>query len=779
MFINFKYIKRNAGLLLTLLLSLFFLCYYYGPVLISPNSYLCSIHGDGLKNYYTFVYHVKHDLSLNHFSGMLYPFGDLHLFSDGHSVLAWPLQLLSRWWPGIADYSVGILNSLILWSCLITSVLLYQILRHYKLPQLYSACFAVALMIMAPQWDRIYGHFSLAYSFFIPFVWYLMLKYNENGKSKYTWGLSLFLLVLYFLHPYLGVISTLFILVHQGFVYLFKKELRTPKFIFTTLFSSVIGLVIFQVYVIVLDQEIDRPLNKFLYGKYFAEFQSVFFPHFEPFGSHVRDLLRIKNQTWEAWSYIGMFSLLTLVVALIRTLVLMIKRRFKITVNEPTVLAFWSGSLILLIAIGVPFKYTGDAILDLVHPIRQIRVMSRFSWVFFFVTGVFSASYVYRLIVRQNSKYQKVLLSSVMILLAGLTIVESFQLHQKAELIVNSPNLFQVDRLDADLQSAIAEVDPTEFQAMLSLPFFEIGTERLSSYIKNRAAFNNSLVLSYHLGLPLINSCMSRTSESKAEMVMELLNELYEPSKLLEVVDKDKPVLVYQDKKDTSYSDELIVSKLPASFHSAVTFELKKIIPREMLKNEQQVITAAYLEGKDSLFRRGNTFCTDANALVYFQPFDSLGNDSTLYFTGQKSLKSKHNGFTQLWEVPAGKLQADIEYFISFWYFSKPGTAASTIFFIEEQSNEGQYEWTNVADTRYGLKTIGDWTYLKLPFTPKYANSKHKFILHSECRLDPDLLVDQLLIWEKSTTVYMEYDGKLFKNNYPVSSLNDIYREKD
>ena len=50
--------------------------------------------GDGLKNYYTFAYQLIHEKGV-HFSGFLYPWGDLTFFTDSQYSLVFSLQLLS------------------------------------------------------------------------------------------------------------------------------------------------------------------------------------------------------------------------------------------------------------------------------------------------------------------------------------------------------------------------------------------------------------------------------------------------------------------------------------------------------------------------------------------------------------------------------------------------------------------------------------------------------------------------------------------------------------
>ena len=60
--------------IITLLFSIIILCIFYTDVLINPNAYLFSASGDGIKNYYTSHYFVKHGELSFHTQGLNYPY---------------------------------------------------------------------------------------------------------------------------------------------------------------------------------------------------------------------------------------------------------------------------------------------------------------------------------------------------------------------------------------------------------------------------------------------------------------------------------------------------------------------------------------------------------------------------------------------------------------------------------------------------------------------------------------------------------------------------------
>ncbi|MFT4757242.1 MAG: hypothetical protein ACI91R_001895, partial [Vicingaceae bacterium] len=57
----------------------FVLC-FYSDAFFSPNSYLFSNSNDGIKNYYTYAYHIKNNKSVTNFEGLNYPYGESFLY---------------------------------------------------------------------------------------------------------------------------------------------------------------------------------------------------------------------------------------------------------------------------------------------------------------------------------------------------------------------------------------------------------------------------------------------------------------------------------------------------------------------------------------------------------------------------------------------------------------------------------------------------------------------------------------------------------------------------
>src|SRR6478752_5259727 len=83
--------------------SLILYCLYLFPIFLNLNSTLSSITLDSIKNYYTFVYNIRHDSFNFEFNGMNYPFGEHVVYTDCQPLLGFILKLI----PPLYPYSIG------------------------------------------------------------------------------------------------------------------------------------------------------------------------------------------------------------------------------------------------------------------------------------------------------------------------------------------------------------------------------------------------------------------------------------------------------------------------------------------------------------------------------------------------------------------------------------------------------------------------------------------------------------------------------------------------
>ncbi len=237
--------SQKTSIFITSILSLIITVAFYSKAVFTPNKYLFNSSGDGLKNYYTYAYLIKNDTSFVNSKCVNYPFGEHISYLDCQPAIAIPLKVISNFFPGIANYSIGILNFLLVISIVITSVFLFLILKEYKVSNFFSIFSSIAITFLSPQFYRLSGHYGLFYTFAIPLIWLLIIKNYKTLKTKYSIFITIVLIIIFYLHAYLGIIVALFALFSYFFLLIFYKEYRSVKFIINVFIQIFIPIFLF------------------------------------------------------------------------------------------------------------------------------------------------------------------------------------------------------------------------------------------------------------------------------------------------------------------------------------------------------------------------------------------------------------------------------------------------------------------------------------------------------------------------------------------------------
>ncbi|MEO1714509.1 MAG: hypothetical protein AAFU60_14345, partial [Bacteroidota bacterium] len=378
-------------------LGLIVLFYFYGAILVQPNHYLFSIGGDGIKNYFTYAWHIQHDSSFIDFEGMNYPYGEHYLYTDCHPALANVLKEISAIFPGLPNVSIGILNVLMLSSIFLTMLVLFFLLVEFEVGAWYNVFFSLAIGGLAPQLFRIDSHLALSYSVAIPLSWLLILRAMRNPKAWRIGILFLNNVFWLFTHAYLGMIIIAFLFAFWGIRIVQDKE-RKSNF----RWHSALGLAIlvpvafFYGYVSMTDRHVGRTDNPSGFFLYNAELDDVLVPP----GPPLRPLLnqisgnQIKLE-WEAAGYIGAVNALVLLFLLGVFLYGWFNGRVRRSFLSLYQDEFLTGSLaaafvVLLFAFAFPFKQI-PGLIDWFPVFKQFRATGRFVWPFYFVFPVFVA----------------------------------------------------------------------------------------------------------------------------------------------------------------------------------------------------------------------------------------------------------------------------------------------------------------------------------------------------------------------------------------------------
>ncbi len=767
---------KFKGEITTALLSLVFIIGFYSDNVFHPNRYLFSTEGDGMKNYYVYLSHITKDSTYNQFEGLNYPYGEIVIYLDGNPAIANALKFLSNFSPIFETHAIGILNGLMLFSLLITALVLYKIFQWYKIDFISASFFALAVTMLAPQIYRMLGHYSMCFSFVVPLVYWLLLKKHDSSFSrKYDLALLFIIFTLFFIHPYLSIISTAFIVVYDLMRWWVNKGNAKGRLL-SLFLSALLPLILFQLYTFIFDGHENRPATPGGFYDITAKINSVFVAHDEYMAHVFKEVFNIAEQPWESWCYIGLFSILILFFSLQFGFFKMLQNKVvklrEVFSKEENILLF-AGFLVLLYSFAFPFTIGFDFILDWIQPIKQIRALARFTWVFYFAVNIFSFVTVYKWISSTGLVKRKVLYITVFVFISLINMSESWIYHWRAAQDINKQmNLFIDPKKDAELVNLIKKAgNPEKYQAMIALPFYHEGAEEYGINFPTHDK-KYSMLLAYHLKLPMVNSALSRTSTVESKNIIQSIGLPYLDKPIAKDIPSKKPLLIIRVKVEVSTEENMLLSRA-TKIGETDKYELYEVTVDQWLANTSAQEIKDFLAQKDSLIRLGSFYVHNAGDLFFFNDFEQDKFSTDLAFHGKRTFKGKKNDYNVFYRgSESGDVVKDQEYTISYWYSTAQENALVNMGIFEEvDKTTGASEWSTY-DTRHSFNTYKDWQLVSQDYKLKNPNASLNVLTKTYSSEDPYFYVDAFMIQKKNTVVYRVKEGVLYKNNFPLGKIS-------
>ena len=728
----------------------------YSAILKAPSEHLFTPSGDGLKSYYTFLYHIKHDASYADFSGMNYPYGDLFQFTDGNLPLANTLKFLGIPSPernAIAIYNLSLIFSLPIGMLLLSLVFLNLGIEGWK-----NVLFSFVIMFMNPQLMRMASHLTLAYSWVIPAYILFYKRFREtNHFLRYSILFSLLGFVLLWVHPYLAVIPTGMILIALGTEYLFSlwkgKEKSRIGMAFLVCLAP---LLVYSMLVGFMDTASGRSTRPFGFFEYRAELETVFAPHSGPLFKLMQGTFHwagapLPMQTWEGFAYIGLAVICILIFAVVQLL-----RRKGAVPPFSISLLIGASILLLFFSFCLPFRFGHlfNSVSNNLDFIRQFRAVGRFAWPFYFVTCIFAFYYLH-----QATSRNRLFVIRVLPLIAALVMfIESVDENINVrDAISKSPNIF----LEQD-STLTTDIGLEQYQAIMTLPYFLIGPEY---FIKegDEALNGKSMRLSYETGLPLMSSMMSRTPVP----ISLKQTAMYERNLVEKQIAADFPsrsdLLVLADSALCS-ADELEILHMAVqvgSYHGTALYRLSLV---DLFKSEKEELVQRFKtefhSTSDGLYHK------DSAAFVFSTSFEDE-QFSDVVFEGKRSFKGVSNNFTEILRFQAERFQMGTEYEISFWVWGDMNSFPGTLIIIEIDPNTGGEVWGEIKGLLRFDYTRGNWHRISMRFT-RNNTLPFKFEIDRPFYCDEPLYVDQCMVRPAGEEVFQVLNGKIWWNNIPL-----------
>jgi hypothetical protein len=751
--------KKNLyGILVLWAIVLIIVVVVFKPLLVNPNSFLFSKSGEALKSYYNFSYQLKYS-SGEISKGTNFPYGENIQMDNSHPFHLWFFHFINKIVP-VSKHGVALLNLSMLLSLFLALPFIFLLLRRYKMPVWYSVIVSLIILFLSTQLACFKGHLELAYLFFIPMWWYFLLKFRD-GKTTWLWGslvvnsailagfISQWHLVIYFLF----LVGILF-----ADIWINRKKIGNQLVPGINLFlMAVVPVIVVRGALLFNDPFINRPENLFGFFDNNANIFSIFLPFdslIPLISKYGYTLLNIKP---EGHANIGFLPIIVAIV--LGSLILYrfytrknIAQLFPINEFNPFLL---SATLLLLFSMNFPFNCGLGFLLKLFPVLKLFIAPGRIAWAFFYVFTIYAAIIFFNYLEKLKSEGHKkrhIWILTIMLVFWGYDAVAN-TLSNFNKIVNNN------DRLESNGADFMKRFDkmgknPASFQAVLSLPFSNSASDKME-FKRGYDALGEAMKLSYHSGLPIIESLSPRQSIGQSLSAIQLLSDsCIRKTRFNDM--NDKPILLLTMNGSLSENEKWM--KLQAdSLWGDPWLTLSKISPSTIKNSYQNWLSWA--ETKKSTLTGTEILKADTTLnKLYYLNFDN--NNSENAFTGNGTFFKK-KGKIELFneDFPAKGMTGDYE--LSFWLF------------FDKRTNEMPKAILNEID-RYNFPINP----IKLNTSEVY-NICHNWVrINQEVSLKPDMkyqlviegnyiTIDNLLLKPVKSNVYMKFSpDKEMMNNF-------------
>lgn len=768
--------KEKLPLLVLSAIGFVFVFWFYGSILLHPNDIIFSDSGDGIKNYFTYAYHIKNDSTYTNLEGMNYPYGENYLYTDCHPILANGLKLLSKQFPYFQTHSIGILNLLMILSIFITFIIIYHLLVELKLNNWFSVIFSFCITILSPQLFRLSGHLALSYSVAIPLSWYLILKCINNSKKQVCFLLLINITFWMFIHAYLGIIICSFLICLFLTQILSDKDRKHQVSHYLRLGAAIIlPVLLFYVHTLLTDFHAGRTHNPSGFFLYNAELDDILIPPGKPFRPLLDQLTGgIIKLKWEARGYLGMINALFFIALVFIVLFSFFNKKSRalrktIFNNRLLNLSLIAASVVLLFALAIPFKQI-PKLIEIIPLLKQFRATGRFVWPFYFVFTAFAAAFFQNQLITSFKKKRGRLYGGVFIVLfTSITLIEAFYYHKHvSQLISQNPNLFNKELLPEGFTAAIKHIDPNDYQAIISLPFYYYGSESFSRP-RNSHSIRNSLLFSYHSNIPNICANLTRTSIAESKKIIQILSPNYYPKKIEKDFSNRKPFLIIKTGNTFTPYENAIIQK-GETIHKSDQFELMQIRFEDLFSDDTPIAIKDYKKKSQNPIKQNSFYVSKINSVLYYNDFETT--KSIIKFRGQGCYQSIKKGKNLFAEFPPNTFKKDTEYDVSMWMYNGEPDALNLWFrLIVEEYDESKDKWYSTTFFPEQAEVINNnWSLTEGVFRIKNPKNRIYIVSKGKDNSKAALHADDLLIKERNSEVYRidKEDNTLFFNNHKI-----------
>jgi hypothetical protein len=759
---------KTAGLILTALLSLVILSAFYGNLFNKLNRVCFANGGDGMQSYINMDYHIRVDSSYMRCNSMNYPYGEHVFFANNQPLISNTIKFISQNIIDISDYTLGILNFIMLFCLVIAPLILYLILTGVGVGPVISILASLGISYLSPQIDRFGGHFNLCYVCLIPLMIYLVMQFFKKPGFLLTFFIFLTAMAAALTHFYFYGFLAALLLFFYGTYLAGPEQIFSKKYMWAVhLFIQIIlPFLILQAFYIT-DHVTDRPSYPWGFLYYRAYPQSIFLPFNKPYGQFLNHLINTNFIDWEGFAFVGTMAATGTIIFLIRSFRNAFTGHFReigrVTSNTQLNILFWASLLLLLYSFGLPFILGLEWLIDLIGPIRQMRGIARFSWLFYYVMNIVTIFWLWELWKKNIRKHWAVIL-----LILGLSVLfydAYYQVRNRGNNLENNIPALTDRNLTEPENQWIKRHDLLRYQALIPLPYYHVGSENIwidgvcdiapASFI----AIKNSRLPG--MGAMLSRTSISQTVENVALMLGPSSTELH-----MDRFPSEKPFLLMAARCDLLSEHERQMIGRSRWIDSSGKFDLYEMPFRAFQDIADSLATAISGEYNNLPLFTCNGLKSDHSAHDYlFVNYDSLSNSAAMDGKGCFEGMAKNRNIFFTGKLPAG--DSTRSYIISFWINQVRSDlyARSQIFYTEKDSIGNTVNEQSYQAFRQFNAIMGNRALVRIKITAKDPSDKIELAIQNTTLRNKIIQVDDLLIISQGTRVYRHTTDGIWRNN--------------
>ncbi len=715
----------------------------FQKIMECPACFLFEDGADGLKNYYTLDYYVKHDQGW-HFTGMNYPYGEHIIYTDNQPLLAMILRWIDRHVTDMDAHVNGTLNILLLISIYLGVIITYLLLRRWMIGRWWAFGAALCITFMSPQLWRLHGHYGLAYVFFLPLLLLLIdLLIRENGK-KWIWAIAsgMLIVMMSLTHMYFLLLSVVVVFSITAFWWWYnRKDKVAVRTIVPLLFGVIILPGLFLVGLRKITDPIqDRPTEPWGIDSHTITFETTFFPFIPPLDKAWTTILNRDKPITERVAYVGMFGFLMLPAMLI----FLFRKREDEVLRSHVKIFLWAGVVSWCMAAGVFYQNGFKFLWEAVPLLKQFRGLGRFGIPFYYLyllVCIYIVWHIYRRLKERG-------LGSIGgYLLGAIFVIWGFEswLNLKA---VRDP-VFRVNKYLASSKDdyvpllSAAGYTPDSFQAILQFPLVAIGNETVG-VSRGFWTLREGIHASTETGLPMISYAMSRTSVSQGLDIVELISTPYAPKRRAQGLN-EKPILLLCEEEFVIPAERRWIeqSQKIGTYQSITLYALpssvfKKIILPDLPADQKDIPCSGWYEGFEN--HPCDTTMTGQGAMpINFQP--------ALIWTAIDTSSIERSWIVSFWTHVDNR-----KGHVSLPRMKETGPDGTVL------RNQGVHREAMLWSEAYG-----EWIEVSFPWNT--LGGGHKYELYID---NTGPVIDNLLIRPANDTCVYHFPEMILYNNLPI-----------